>query len=1083
MILNRTCSVAANVSSLISNPRELIGADSRPLLRGLVCAAALVVSLSRVDAAVPKDVRLTFTDNPRPTEDPALKGYGMYAASAPRAKTGEPMDTALPLNLNRGDRIAFIGNTLLDRARGFGYLEMLIQKAFPKHQLMVRNLAWSGDSIGVQPRPLNLADLEQHLTYEKVDVIFAAFGFNESFAGAEGLPGFKRDLGAYLAKLKTSLFNGGKAPRIVLLSPIANEDVEKVEAAKLNNDRIAAYTKAMREVAAQQKVGFVNVFNPTREAMESPGTDLTFNGIHLEDEGYKFFADQVFRRTFGRKAPSVHEELRKEIVEKDRLYFHRYRPLNTYYYTGARSKEHGYNDFLPAMRNFDLMVSNRYERIWSIAGNVTPPPVMGAQDLPALGPIWEGRGTNAWLSAEDERKAFKMDPRFEVNLFAGEEQFPEIACPIQIRWDSKGRLWVSCSTTYPQLFPGQEPNDKLVILEDTDGDGRADKSSVFADDLYTPLAFEFGDGGVYVSEQPHLLFLKDTDGDGKADYRKKVLTGFGCEDSHHALHDFAWTPDGDLIFRESIFHHSQVETAYGPVRQQNSGWFRYDPKSERLTSFGCYPSTNPWGVTFDEWGQHVASHPIFASAFHALDPVYPQQHPKPAGIPAYSGTCGHDFIDFETFPKSMRGGFAKARYKPTNRIEYHEWNETPYGYEEKYVSDILFSSDLSFIPVDLRFGPRGALYVCDWYNPIKSHNQYSMRDPRRDRKSGRIWRITAKGSKPVEPPKIAGASVEDLLEVLKAPQYRYRYWTRRELRERNPERVKKALDAWVAKLDANDARYRHHQTEALWVYRGIGRPSPALLAALVNCEDHNARAAATRQLRYTEAAPELLNTAANDTNGLVRLEAAVAASYIGSEAALNAALDTLKKPHQKHLTYAIRTAMGSRTLKPIWEKSLETRPELAAFLAEFDRRQRLKPRRIISAQDAQFDTQKDLKRIKITCIKERMLYSLNRFKVKAGQPVRLEFVNPDATAHNLVIVEPGAMLEIGMAAIEMAKDPVAAKKGFIPDSKKILQHTRMLAPEDAQILRFKAPTKPGVYPYLCTFPGHWVLMKGEMVVR
>jgi azurin len=218
----------------------------------------------------------------------------------------------------------------------------------------------------------------------------------------------------------------------------------------------------------------------------------------------------------------------------------------------------------------------------------------------------------------------------------------------------------------------------------------------------------------------------------------------------------------------------------------------------------------------------------------------------------------------------------------------------------------------------------------------------------------------------------------------------------------------------------------------------------------------------------------------------VRLEAAVAASYIGTRGALIAMTGALKQPHGKHLSYALRTSLGSRALKPHWDGDEGfhlAHPEVATFLGEFDKRQRLKPRRIISAQDAQFDTAKDLKRVKITCIKERMLYSVNRIEVKAGQPVRLEFINPDATAHNLVIVEPGAMLEIGMAANEMAKDPVAAKKGFIPNSKKILHHTRMLAAEDAQILRFKAPSKPGVYPYLCTFPGHWVLMRGELIVR
>ena len=88
------------------------------------------------------------------------------------------------------------------------------------------------------------------------------------------------------------------------------------------------------------------------------------------------------------------------------------------------------------------------------------------------------------MSADDELKSFTIDPRFKVNCFASEEDFPDIACPIQIRWDSKGRLWVACSTTYPHVYPGQEPNDKIVILEDTNGDGKADKSSVWADDLH-----------------------------------------------------------------------------------------------------------------------------------------------------------------------------------------------------------------------------------------------------------------------------------------------------------------------------------------------------------------------------------------------------------------------------------------------------------------------------------------------------------------------------------------------------------------------------------------------------------------------
>ena len=337
------------------------------------------------------------------------------------------------------------------------------------------------------------------------------------------------------------------------------------------------------------------------------------------------------------------------------------------------------------------MTSNRDQRIHRLVKGENPSPIIDDSNVPPLPETQQSRGANQWMNPQQELDAFEIDPRFEVSLFASEEEFPEIACPIQMRWDSQGRMWVSCSTTYPHVYPGQSPNDKIVILEDIDKDGKADKCSVWAEGLNVPLSFEFGNGGVYVSEEPHMTFHKDTDGDGKADLREIPLTGFGCEDSHHALHDFAWTPDGDLIFRESIFHHSQVETPYGPVRQKNSGWFAWEPKQHRLTSFGSHPSTNPWGVTFDEWGNHVASYPIFASAHHALDPPYPEQHPRPNGMQAYSGVCGQEFIDFPNWPDELQGMMVKVRYKPTNRVELLEWNEYEYGYEEKYVSDIIFS--------------------------------------------------------------------------------------------------------------------------------------------------------------------------------------------------------------------------------------------------------------------------------------------------------------------------------------------------------------------------------------------------------
>ncbi len=1051
-----------------------------------------------------------------------LERFGIYEQTAPRPKSAEAVATSLPLRLQRGERIALIGNMLFERSQEFGHFEAMLQQRFAEQELIVRHLAWSADTIELQPRPDNFADTEQHLAHEKIDVIFAAFGFNESFAGVVGLHDFRQQLTKFLNNLKTKAFNGQTAPQIVLVSPIANENVPGMPAGDRNNPNLKLYVQAMQAVAREQQVGFVDVFTDTEREMRSPGAKLTFNGVHLTPEGDRFFSSVLFEKVFGEAPPEVNAELRAAIVDKNRQYFRRFRPLNTFYYTGGRNKTYGYLDFLPAMRNFDLMVANRDRRIWDLAQGQPSADQPDDSNVPPLPQTDATRGANEWLSAADELQAFQVDPRFEVNLFAGEEQFPDIANPIQMRWDARGRLWVSCSTTYPHVYPGNEPNDKLVILEDTNNDGRADKSTVFADNLHIPLSFEFGDGGVYVSEQPHLTFLKDTDGDDRADIHEIVLSGFGTEDSHHALHDFTWTPDGDLIFRESIFHHSQVETPYGPVRQQNSGWFRFEPRTHRLLSFGTYGSTNPWGVTFDEWGQHMASHPVYAAAFHALDPPYPQQHPSPKGLQAYSGVCGHQVVDFDTFPAELQGGFIKVRYKPTNRVEMHKWIEGNFGYREEYVGDLLFSTNLSFIPVDLQWGPRGALYVCDWYNPVKGHMQYSLRDERRDRHSGRIWRITAKGKPLQEPPKIADASIEELLELLKRPESRIRDWAKRELRQRDAHSAKAALDSWVRNLDPHDPKYRHHQIEAIWAYRWIGLAELAiatdpqrqhphggeshadpvfpaepaihrsiatkLLRDLLACENPHARAAATHQLRYWHPylrdAGQLLNRAANDPHGIIRMEAVIAASYIGTREAFEAAIDVLKHPREEHLAYAIAAALGSHTLRPYWEGN--PRYGIARLLRQAAADHVIAEPPPTAAQ-AQFDSQSNLKRVAISCVPERMLFTVKDFWAAPGQPVKLVFTNPDATDHNLVIVKPDSLAEVGMAANEMARDPRNANSDFVPPNKRnlILHASTMIGPTrsaQVDVLRFQAPSEPGIYPYVCTFPGHWVVMNGVMVV-
>lgn len=1026
-----------------------------------------------------------------PTADPALAAYGIYARSAPNPTKVDAMETRLPLRLEKGERIAFVGNSLLDRSQWFGNFEALLHLAHPDKELFVRNFAWSADEPDLQPRPDNFATVKQHLTRERVDVVIAAFGFNESFGGNERVPEFKSRLSKWVADVKTSSLNGKTGPRIVLLSPIANENIPGVDAADRNNANLAAYSAAIASVAGAEKVGFVDLYAATLPLLADSTSQLTINGVHLNAEGDAAMSGKLFAAMFGVEPPKMNAELRAAVVDKNRQYFRRYRPLNTFYYTGGRNKDYGYLDFLPAMRNFEIMTANRDRRVWDIAqGRSFGGAKVDDSNVPPLEEVTEARGANEWLNPADELKSFRIDPRFDVNLFASEEQFPDLAKPIQMRWDARGRLWVSCSTTYPHVYPGQEPRDKIIILEDTDGDGRADKSKVWADDVHIPLSFELTKNGVYVSEEPHFTLLTDSDGDDRADRREHLLTGFGCEDSHHALHDFVWTPDGDLMFRESIFHNSQVETPYGPVRAKNSAWFLFHPQTHRLTTFGNYPNTNPWGVTFDDWGNHVASHPIFATAFHATNPPYPQQHPAAGKLPAYSGTCGHEFVDFPFWPKELQGGFIKARYKPTNKIEIHQWIEKDDHYEEKFVADLIFSENLSFIPTDVQFGPRGDLYICDWYNPIKGHAQYSLRDPRRDRASGRIWRIVPKGAKLQEPPVIAGAPIASLLELLKRPEYRVRYWTRRELRERDGAQVAAALDAWLPGLDKGDPRYTHHLLEALWTYRSVRAARPELLAQLLKSPDHRARAAAVQQLRHSSATlPEQgiphLAAAAQDPSQLVRLQAIIAASYIGTPEAMHAVAHIIHHPMGDHLRYAATTALGSEALSRHWQKD----PALSAMISPFLKGSaaRSKQPKVDHSpktpEDIAFEKLPGLKTITMATIPERMMFAPVEVSASPGQPIKLILNNPDAMQHNLVVVKPGALEEVGMAGNEMAKDPDGIKKHFVPKSDKVLHATPLVDAGGSTVLRFRAPAEPGVYPYVCTFPGHWVVMNGKLTVK
>ena len=824
------------------------------------------------------------------------------ASASPMASRA---DDAPRLELHKGDRIILIGNTLAERMQYFGNFETLLQSRFPDLNLVVHDLGWSADEVALRPRQAGFQDHGHTLEDEKPDVLIAAFGFNESFAGPAGLDRFKRDLDKFLDESTATRYNGKEAPRVVLLSPIAQENLgdPHVTDGQANNANIALYTKAMSEAAAKHKVVFVDLFTPTRKLMDGQpkgAAPLTINGIHLNEDGDAKVASLLDEALFGPRPAAIKADLaklKKEVLEKNLQFFHDYRAINGCYIYGGRKAPFGVVNFPAEFAKLRKMIEKREGRVWAVAKGEPVPETIDDSDTGTLERVQtNAKGPIRLTSPEESRRTFTLPEGYEANLFASEVDFPELKKPVQMTFDARGRLWVTTMASYPMYLPGRPVDDKILIFEDTDGDGQADKQTVFADKLHVPTGIELGDGGVYVSQQPNLMFLKDTDGDDKADTRELIMHGFDTADSHHAMHAFTWDPGGALYWQEGTFHHTQVETPYGPRRVKEAGVFRYEPKSKKFDIFVSYGFANPWGHYFDRWGQNLVADAsgganYFGTAFSGqVD--YPHKHGNLQQFleKQWRPTSGCELVSSRNFPDETQGDYLLNNVIGFQGVLRYRMKDDGSGFHADPVEPLLKSTDPNFRPVDLEFGPDGALYLVDWYNPLIGHMQHSLRDPNRDVEHGRIWRIHYTKRPLVEPAKIAGASIPELLDLLKAYEDRTRYRARRELREKPPEAVLAALKTWVDGLYKEDPEYWHHKLEALWLRQSLDAFDAPALDQMLTCPEPRARAAATRVLCYWRdrvANPiEKLRKQVNDSNPRVRLEAVRALSFFdGKDAA------------------------------------------------------------------------------------------------------------------------------------------------------------------------------------------------------
>ncbi|ACT91918.1 PVC-type heme-binding CxxCH protein [Dyadobacter fermentans] len=887
----------------------------------------------------------------------------------------------------KGDRIILLGNTFADRMRHYGYFETLLQKNFPGGELTLRNMGWSGDEVGLQPRPLNFPGfgektkrltegqkevkfqgfthegerivmpvalnfegLNQDLYDQQADIIFLCFGMNEAFKGAAGLPQFEKDLRAFIQNLQNNRYNGMSAPTLVLVSPIAHEALggHFPNPAEHNRD-LELYTETMQKTASAKGLSFIDLFTPSRDRMQKGGQKLTINGIHLTDAGYKEAAGWMAQSLGFGKMPDWNSDNSRKLLSvvkmKDDHFSYRWRAVNGEYIYGRRREPFGVIAFPPELRKLNQMTASLDSVIWEMGKSNDVAAFPKAIDIvdrrgkpadPTLTPNVpmtgrQGESAKAAAHAHHEKMwpattdRFKLPEGYQINLFASEQDFP-IEKPVAMNFDARGRLWVATMPTYPQYFPGIPVHDKIVILEDTDADGKADKHTVFADDLYLPLGFEFGDGGVYVSQEPDILFLKDTDGDGKADVREVVLTGFGSEDSHHATHAFTFGQDGALYFNEGTFLNTQVETPYGPIRSYAGATYRYEPRTAKLTHYISYPYYNPWGSIFDKWGMHLIGDASDGSNYFAPpmtgNVTYPDKHPR---IDMFTETrvrptAGIEIVSSRQFPDDVQGNFLVNNNIGFQGTKQHRIIPHGSGIGSKEVEAILQSEDPNFRPIDIEFGPDGGLYIVDWYNPLISHGENPPRDPARDKSHGRVWRITYKGKPALKVVDVSRQTVPQLLDNLKAYEDRFRYRSRAQIREKPDAEVLQELKKWVAALDKNDPQYEHHLLEGLWLYQDFNAPEPAILKTLLHTKEPQARAAATKVLRYwrdrVPGALELMRARLNDESPRVRIEAMVALSFFNSEAAVAAATDIFQYPGDYYMDYAMHETF--RFLKPIW---------------------------------------------------------------------------------------------------------------------------------------------------------------------
>ncbi|MFT5199749.1 MAG: azurin/lysophospholipase L1-like esterase/glucose/arabinose dehydrogenase [Planctomycetota bacterium] len=917
----------------------------------------------------------------------------------------------------QGDRVVVVGSGLADRLQHDGWMETYLQAELGGLDVSFRNQGYTGDRIDHRPRNKGFLPADDYLSLSQATVVFAMFGYNESFDGdAEA---FGQAVTKWIEHTRAQNYSGAGAPRIVLFSPMAAQDLRNANLPNPaeQNARFGAYAAAMEQAAKAADVRFVDLFTPSLHNFTMAGFEqLTIDGVHLNEPGNRMLAKVISEGLYGgvtRISEFDLQGIRAHVLDKNWHWFNRYRATDGNDVWGSRAglkfvdgQDNG-TVLQHELVQLDVTTANRDKVIWaqlqgqSIQADDSnvPAPIVVISNLDK--PQQQGGisklGDGTYLGAEEAIDKMTLAKGLKANVFASEEMFPELVNPVQLGVDPRGRMWVAAWETYPKWEPLKEMNDRLLILPDDDGDGVADRAITFAK-VHNPTGFEFWNGGVLVASAPELLFLKDTDGDDVADVRISLLGGIDSSDTHHTMNNFVLGPDGFLYYQRGVFNVSNVESPWQSNQQSGtSGMYRFNPRTFEF-SFHASNSPNPHGISFDYWGYHYATDGTGGACYQVL----PDQEGKFKMRKLLKHTvrpvASSGILSSDHFPPEFQGDFLLC-----NTIAFLGLKQYDLAFDTitgevngTETEDFLVSTDPNFRPTDFEIGNDGAMYVADWCNAIIGHMQHNVRDPLRDHAHGRIYRITAENRPLSEPVAVAGLPLPALLDLLQHPINGVRQRVRAELSGRDTVAVIEATAQWLESFDIRKIEDAHHMLEGLWVYQQHNIMNRELLKKLLNSPEAHARLAAQRvqyMWDHNHSKP-----------GQVAQEETAAAVPTAPEGAI-----------------AIRTVM------------------------------------------------------------EEMRYEVESFTVTAGSPVKLWFYNPDYMPHNIVIGRPGSAESIGPAAEAMGADGFS--KAFVPQHDQIIAASGLLNHTETELLEFTAPTQPGNYDFLCTFPGHWKLMRGTMIVE